>query len=252
MMLTARALGDGGMVLAVFDLTASRRLEAVRRDFVANVSHELKTPLTVILGFAETLAAGDVPQEEGSRFVEAIQSNARRMQQIVDDLLDLSRIQAGKVEVSVTPLSAKSLVDAALAARADSARDAKVELRARLDEPILPVLVDPDRIALVFDNLIGNALRHTAPAKGITVSATPGDGVVRFEVADEGSGIAPEYQQRIFEKFFRVPGTKGEGIGLGLYISREIVTAHGGEMGVSSEPGKGSRFWFTLRVPPRA
>jgi signal transduction histidine kinase len=121
-----------------------------------------------------------------------------------------------------------------------------------LVEPVLPVLVDPDRISLVFDNLVANAIRHSPKEGRIVVRARPSNGQVRFEVEDQGPGIPPEYRQRIFEKFFRMPGTKGEGIGLGLYISREIVAAHGGEMGVDSGPGGGSRFWFTLRVPPRA
>jgi signal transduction histidine kinase len=114
---------------------------------------------------------------------------------------------------------------------------------------VLPVLVDSERIGLVFDNLIGNAIRHSPNGGRIDVRAVPDGQRVRFEVQDQGPGIAPEYRQRIFEKFFRVPGTKGEGVGLGLYISREIVLAHGGDMGVESEPGHGSRFWFTLRVP---
>jgi len=118
-----------------------------------------------------------------------------------------------------------------------------------ITEPVLPVLADPERVGLVFDNLISNAVRHSARGTDVTVRAQANGKQVRFEVADQGQGIAPEYRERIFEKFFRVPGTKGEGIGLGLYISREIVRAHGGEMGVASEPGKGSRFWFTLPVP---
>src|SRR5205085_8316477 len=112
------------------------------------------------------------------------------------------------------------------------------------------VLVDVDRIALVFDNLIGNALRHAGPE--VEIGARALEGQVRFEVRDHGPGIAPEYRDRIFDRFFRVPGTRGEGIGLGLYISREIVRAHGGEMGLQSEPGKGSRFWFTLPLASSA
>ena len=119
-------------------------------------------------------------------------------------------------------------------------------------EPVLPVLADPERVALVLDNLISNAVRHS-PRGGQVLLRTGADGPkVRFEVSDQGAGIPPEYRDRIFEKFFRIPGTKGEGIGLGLYISREIVRAHGGEMGVESDPGSGARFWFTLPVPGAA
>jgi two-component system, NtrC family, sensor histidine kinase KinB len=104
-------------------------------------------------------------------------------------------------------------------------------------------------VALVFENLIANAVRHSPKDGVITVRAAPEDGRVRFDVRDQGPGVPPEYRERIFEKFFRVPGTSGEGIGLGLYISREIVRAHGGEMGVENERGAGARFWFTLPVP---
>ena len=151
------------------------------------------------------------------------------------------------MEVSLKALSAKTLADAAVAAKIEVAREAGVDLTETLGEPVLPVLVDPDRIGLVFENLISNAIRHSPKGGRIEVRAEPEHEKVRFEVRDQGPGVPAEYRHRIFEKFFRVPGTKGEGIGLGLYISREIVLAHGGEMGVDG--GEETRFWFTLRVP---
>jgi len=194
--------------------------------------------------------------ERQADLLHAARDDCERLQGIVDDLLDLSRIQAGKVEVSLRPLSAKSLADAAVAAKIEVAREAGVDLTESLVEPVLPVLVDPERIGLVFENLIANAIRHSPRGGRIEVRAEPDGGRVRFEVRDEGPGVPPEYRHRIFEKFFRVPGTKGEGIGLGLYISREIVLAHGGEMGVDGGDGEGdgplTRFWFTLPVPEPA
>ena len=184
--------------------------------------------------------------EKQQELLYAAREDCERLQGIVDDLLDLSRIQAGKVELSPTPISAKALVEHAVAQEAAAAADAGVKLSATVVEPVLPVNVDPERTALVFTNLIVNALRHSPRGGTIEVRAEPEQGFVRFEVRDEGDGVPREYQARIFEKFFRVPGTRGEGIGLGLYISREIVQAHGGQMGVVSEAGKGSRFWFTL------
>jgi signal transduction histidine kinase len=153
------------------------------------------------------------------------------------------------VEVSPAPISSKALVEGAVAVREGSAEEAGIKLRAEIGEPVLPVLADAERVGLVFDNLIGNAVRHSPRDSDVSVRSEANGKEVRFEVADRGPGVAPEYRDRIFEKFFRVPGTKGEGIGLGLYISREIVHAHGGEMGVESEQGKGARFWFTLPVP---
>ncbi len=243
-----------GASIVLQDVTRLLRFDELKNDLVATVAHEFRTPLTSMRMAVHILLEGIVGplNDKQLDLVGAARDDCERLQGIVEDLLDLSRIQAGKVEVSLTALPAKSILDAAVAAKEDAARDGGLKVEGDLIEPVLPVLVDPDRIHLVFDNLVGNAMRHSPKGSRIVVRARPDKGLVRFEVEDQGPGIPVEYQQRIFEKFFRMPGTKGEGIGLGLYISREIVAAHGGEMGVESEPGKGSRFWFTLRVPPRA
>ncbi len=237
-----------GVTIVLQDVTRLLRFDELKNDLVATVAHEFRTPLTSMRMAVHILLEGMVGalNERQLDLVTAAREDCERLQGIVEDLLDLSRIQAGKVAVSVTPLPAKTLLEAAVQ-RHQQAGGPRLEQR--LGEPVLPVLADPDRIGLVFDNLIGNALRY---AKGhIEVAALPQHDRVRFEVTDDGPGIPAEYQERIFEKFFRLPGAKGEGIGLGLYISREIVAAHGGEMGVESEPGRGARFWFTLRVPSR-
>jgi signal transduction histidine kinase/HAMP domain-containing protein len=243
-----------GSTIVLQDVTRLLRFDELKNDLVATVAHEFRTPLTSMRMAVHILLEGMVGplNDKQLDLVGAARDDCERLQGIVEDLLDLSRIQAGKVEVSLTALPAKSILDAAVAAKEDVARDAGLKIEGDLIEPVLPVLVDPDRINLVFDNLVGNAIRHSPKGGRIVVRARPQTAWVRFEVEDQGPGIPVEYQQRIFEKFFRMPGTKGEGIGLGLYISREIVVAHGGEMGVETEPGKGSRFWFTLRVPPRA
>jgi signal transduction histidine kinase/HAMP domain-containing protein len=240
-----------GVTIVLQDVTRLQRFDELKNDLVATVAHEFRTPLTSMRMAVHILLEGMVGQlnERQLDLVFAAREDCERLQGIVEDLLDLSRIQAGKVEVSLTPLPAKTLLDAAVQRQADAARAAGVRIEQRLVEPVLPVEADPERIALVFDNLIGNALRYATGR--IEVAALPLHDRVRFEVADDGPGIPQEYQERIFEKFFRMPGAKGEGIGLGLYISREIVAAHGGEMGVESSPGAGSRFWFTLRVPSR-
>jgi signal transduction histidine kinase len=240
-----------GVTIVLQDVTRLQRFDELKNDLVATVAHEFRTPLTSMRMAVHILLEGMVGQlnERQLDLVFAAREDCERLQGIVEDLLDLSRIQAGKVEVSLTPLPAKTLLEAAVQRQADAARAAGVRIEQRLVEPVLPVEADPERIALVFDNLMGNALRYATGR--IEVAALPLHDRVRFEVADDGPGIPQEYQERIFEKFFRMPGAKGEGIGLGLYISREIVAAHGGEMGVESSPGAGSRFWFTLRVPSR-
>jgi signal transduction histidine kinase len=233
------------------DVTRLLRFDELKNDLVATVAHEFRTPLTSLRMAIHILAEGTVGSisEKQADLLFAAREDCERLQGIVDDLLDLSRIQSGKVEVSTVALSAKTVLESGAAALEPRAAEAGVDLDVSLEEPIRPVLVDPERIQLVFDNLIGNALRHSRSGDSVELSAAAQDRAVRFEVRDHGDGIPPEYQERIFEKFFRVPGTKGEGIGLGLYISREIVLAHHGDMGVSSAQGKGSCFWFTLPMP---
>jgi len=240
-----------GTTIVLQDVTRLLRFDELKNDLVATVAHEFRTPLTSLRMAIHMLAEGAAGPltDKQADLLYAAREDCERLQGIVDDLLDLSRIQAGKVEVSPAPISSKALVEGAVAGREDAARESGVSLVVDLDEPVVPVFADAERVALVFDNVIANAVRHSPRGGVVTVRARPQDGRVRFEIADEGPGIAPEYRDRIFEKFFRVPGTKGEGIGLGLYISREIVRAHGGDMGVESERGKGARFWFTLPVP---
>jgi signal transduction histidine kinase len=240
-----------GATLVLQDVTRLLRFDELKNDLVATVAHEFRTPLTSLRMAIHILAEATVGPigEKQADLLFAAREDCERLQGIVDDLLDLSRIQSGKVEVSPVALSAKTVLESGVAALEPRAAEAGVQLEVSLEEPIRPVLVDPERIQLVFDNLIGNALRHSRRGGRVELSAAAQDRAVRFEVKDHGEGIPPEYQERIFEKFFRVPGTKGEGIGLGLYISREIVLAHRGEMGVSSAQGEGSRFWFTLPMP---
>ena len=243
-----------GATIVLQDVTRLVRFDELKNDLVATVAHEFRTPLTSLRMAIHILLEGTVGvvNDKQADLLQAAREDCERLQDIVDDLLDLSRIQAGKVEVQPAPISAKSLVEGALANRSAAAAAAKVRLTADIGEPVLPVLADAERISLVLDNLIGNALRHGPPGSEVIVRALPQQDTVRFEVSDQGEGIPPEYRHRIFEKFFRIPGTKGEGIGLGLYLSREIVLAHGGEMGVESEEGMGSCFWFTLPLPGRS
>jgi len=160
--------------------------------------------------------------------------------------LDLSRIETGRVEMRKRPTSTAALLEATLETHQVLSEERGVELVVTplpVDEE---VLVDPERVALVLSNLVANALRHTPAGGQVTLRARPADGWVRFEVSDTGVGITKEHQAHIFEKFFRVPGTPTAGAGLGLFIAKEIVEGHGGEIGVKSEEGRGSAFWFTL------
>ncbi len=243
MMLTARSLGDGGVVLAVFDLTASRRVEAVRRDFVANVSHELKTPLTVILGFAETLAAGDVPPEQGIRFVEAIQSNAQRMQQIVDDLLDLSRIESGGWVPNPVTVDLRAVASEVAAGRLRAALEKGVRLTVEICAGAESAFADPTAIRQVYANLAENAIRHTNSGGSIILFSERSERATTIGVRDSGIGIAPEHLSRIFERFYRADSGRARdsgGTGLGLAIVRHLVEAHRGRVKVESVVGEGT------------
>jgi signal transduction histidine kinase len=241
--LTARPLARGGAVLAAFDLTDVRRLETIRRDFVANVSHELKTPLTVIGGFAETLADPGVEPADRERFAGTIVSNVRRMQRIVDDLLDLSRIESGGwIPDPVLIDVAAAAADAVLPCRA-SANDKGVTLDVDVSPAATPVTADSTALRQVIANLVDNAIRYTPRGGRVTVFADREGGGVWVGVRDTGVGIPVEHLPRIFERFYRVDPARSReagGTGLGLSIVRHLAEAHGGRVRADSTLGRGT------------
>jgi signal transduction histidine kinase len=241
--LAARPLSSGGAVLALFDLSPMRRLETVRRDFVANVSHELKTPLTVIGGFAETLGDEELPAEQRRQFAQTIQIHARRMQRIVDDLLDLSRIESGGWRPNPTTLDLASAAADALATVRDSAVAKRISIDVRPDPDAPRVYADPTAVRQILSNLVENAVRHTPEGGRVTIFSEAAAGGVRLGVRDTGAGIAPEHLQRIFERFYRVDPARSRdagGTGLGLSIVRHLVEAHGGQVRAESAVGRGT------------
>jgi two-component system, NtrC family, sensor histidine kinase KinB len=236
-----------GATIVLQDVTRLMRFDELKNDLVATVAHEFRTPLTS-LRMAIHLCAGEVVgplTEKQADLMATAQQDCERLQSIVDDLLDLSRIQSGRLQLSLSTVAPHELVHAALEEHRSEANAAGIALASLAGEHLPQVSVDRERIALVLSNLVANALKHT-PGGAVEVTAVEGEGSVRFEVKDHGAGIAPEYHERIFEKFFRVPGAPAGGVGLGLYLAREIVEAHGGRIGVESAPGLGSRFWFTV------
>jgi NtrC-family two-component system sensor histidine kinase KinB len=229
---------DSGVTVVLQDVTRLMRFDELKNDLVATVAHELRTPLTSLrmaVHLCLEEAAGPLTEKQ-AELLHAAREDCERLQTIVDDLLDLSRMQSGRVEVSPVPVSPKALAEAA-----------EPKAIVTVVEPISKVLADPERIGLVLHNLLQNAARYS---EHVELRVEPLEGRVRFSVLDRGPGIPAEFRERIFDKFFRVPGSSGEGIGLGLYISREIVQAHGGTIGVDDAPGGGSRFWFTLATVP--
>ncbi len=249
--LTARPLAQGGAVLAIFDLTQRRQLETVRRDFVANVSHELKTPLTVIRGFADTLAADDtLPTDTRREFARAVQTNAERMQRIVDDLLDLSRIESGgwvpnrqAVDVAAVAHDAAQAVTNAAGAK---------HVRIDIVPGVATIHADPTALRQMLSNLIENAVRYTPPGGTVTIQSSSDEAGEHVVVRDTGIGIAPEHLPRIFERFYRADPARARdagGTGLGLAIVRHLAEAHGGRVEASSVPGEGTRVAIHLPRP---
>jgi signal transduction histidine kinase len=243
-LLSGRALPGGGAVFVLHDITALKRLETVRRDFVANVSHELKTPLTVVRGYAETLATGDPPPDTRARFLNAILDNARRMQRLIDDLLDLSRIEsrawAPQPEaVSLEPLARDvwRLVGGPAALEVAVAPDAAT------------VSADAEAVRQILGNILENAQRYTTAGGRVTVRAARSGPMVKVEISDTGAGIPGEHLPRIFERFYRVDPHRSReagGTGLGLAIVKHLVEAHGGRVEADSRLGAGTTVRFTL------
>ena len=250
---TARPLDQrGGAVVALLDLTRLRRLETVRRDFVANVSHELKTPLTVVRGFAETLADDDPPLDVRRQFAQSIATHTRRMQRLVDDLLDLSRIESGGWVPDPRPVSVTALVaEDASASRAAAARKSlrfDVVVGADAEE----VYADATALRQVVGNLVENAIRHTSEG-AVTLSAEREGGGVKISVTDTGCGIATEHLPRIFERFYRVDPARSReqgGTGLGLSIVKHLAEAHGGRVTAHSTLNVGTTIGVWLPDAP--
>jgi signal transduction histidine kinase len=249
--LTARPLGQGGAVVAMYDLTPIRRLEAVRRDFVANVSHELKTPLTVIGGFAETLLDDGLPDVSRRQFTEAVRSNAGRMQRIVDDLLDLSRIESGGWVPAPGWTDVASTAADAFASARPAAEAKGLVLVCEPGAGAERAWVDPTALRQVLGNLVDNAVRHTAAGR-VTVRSRRDGGLVAVQVQDSGSGIPPEHRARVFERFYRVDPARSRdagGTGLGLSIVKHLTEAHGGRVWAEAAPGGGTIIQVTLPDP---
>src|SRR5438876_1040255 len=237
---SARPLAEGGTLLVLSDVTDLRRLETIRRDFVANVSHELKTPLTAIAGYAETLAA-EAAEAQAVGFAQTIVENARRMQRLVDDLLDLSRIESGGWEPQPRTVGVEAAAREAWRRFTERAADRGVLFETAMNEATISG--DPDALQQIFTNLFDNALRHTPRGGRIRVAAERDGGDIVVRVTDTGSGIPAEHLPRIFERFYRVdPGRSRQegGTGLGLSIVKHLVEAHGGRVEAESELGRGT------------
>ena len=243
-----------GSLLLVQDLTRVRRLETVRRDFISNVSHELRTPLASLKALTETLQSGALADPEaGPRFLGRISTEVDALTQMAQELLDLSRIESGQVELILAPLAPKSLITSAADRMKMQAERAGLKLSIKCEDELPNIHADKSRLEQVLVNLIHNAVKFTKPGGEVSIEAESviggapyGDGI-RFAVRDSGVGIPAESLTRIFERFYRVDRSRtGSGTGLGLSISKHIVEAHGGKIWAESDEGRGSVFYFVI------
>jgi two-component system, OmpR family, phosphate regulon sensor histidine kinase PhoR len=257
---SVRAGDTSGAVIVLHDITELRKLERIRRDFVANVSHEFRTPLTAIQGFAETLIAGalDDPQNRG-RFLNIILEHARRLARLTEDLLKLSQMDADRLEIEINPVKVSQLVESCYetARHRAAEKELSLTLAPGLPQNLPDVAGDARRLQEVLQNLLDNAIQYTLPGGKIILSAELKNDGVMFTVSDTGIGIPTADQPRIFERFYRVDAARSReagGTGLGLAIAKHLIEVHGGRIWVESEVGAGSRFHFSVPLfdPERA
>ncbi len=235
-----------GLVGVFHDVTELKKFEKARSEFIANVSHELKTPITSIIGFVETLKDGAINDlKKRDEFLNIIHSHSRRLDNLVNDILSLSRIEFREIEMNPVPISVKEILDNAQALYNNKIKSKKQSLKINIPTELPAAFSDPDMIVQVFSNLIDNAIKFTPERGKIAVEARDVNDFIQIDVSDTGIGIAEEHLSRIFERFYRVDKARSRemgGTGLGLAIVKHIVHANRGEVSVKSEFGKGSTF----------
>jgi signal transduction histidine kinase len=252
-----------GAAIVLQDITRLFRFDQMKNDLVATVAHEFRTPLTSLrmaLHLVTEEAVGPLTEKQAD-LLFAGREDCERLQVIVDELLNLSRIESGTIELRRRRTDPAALIEMAIEPHRGASEQAEVTIRTEALPGLPEVFVDSDRMQLVFSNLLTNAIRFAPRGSEIVVRARPDAATteagshrapvatrIRFEVADGGPGIPREHQAGLFEKFFRVPGSPAGGSGLGLFIAKGVVQAHGGEIGIASAPGKGATFWFTVPV----
>jgi two-component system phosphate regulon sensor histidine kinase PhoR len=256
-------LHAGGSLILVQDLTRVRRLETVRRDFVSNISHELRTPLASLKALTETLQGGAIGDPAaGPRFLERIGAEVDALTQMSQELMDLSRIESGQVQLDLQPISPRQLLQSAADRMKMQSERGGVAVQLDCAEDLPNVRADASRLEQVLVNLIHNGIKFTRPGGQLVLSAQvvphgeaqgpearSASGHVQFSIKDTGIGIPADDVPRIFERFYRVEKSRtGGGTGLGLSIARHIVEAHGGRIWVESVQGQGSNFLFTLSI----
>ena len=250
----ATVMKDGkveGSVLVFHDITELRRLENIRRDFVANVSHELRTPISSIKGYSETLLEGAIEDKDNAKdFISIIYKESNRLAKLIDDLLNLSKIESNGMKMVFLPVDILSVMNRIVSIINKQAELKSISIKLDTASNLQKVLADETRLSQVILNLLDNAIKYTHENGVITITVLSKDAkFIQVDVSDTGIGIPEKDLPRIFERFYRVDKARSRelgGTGLGLSIVKHIIQAHGGEVWVKSEPGKGSIFSFTI------
>lgn len=242
--------GDFSLLLFLQDITEEKRVETIKKDFVANVSHELRTPLASIKGYSETLIDGGMDDKETLKeFLKIIDRHATRMSRLIDDLLTLSRLESHQMTIVSAPVDLKDLILSITTGFEKQARDKGIRLNSEIPDDLPRVLGDRDRLEQVVVNLLDNAIKYTPSGGSVAVTACKNDGAVVVDIKDTGIGIPAGDIPRIFERFYRVDKARSRelgGTGLGLAIVKHIIQVHNGRLHVESSPGRGSTFSFSL------
>ena len=250
-------IGEGGgerpgVVTVFYDLSKLRRLETVRTEFITNLSHELRTPLSILAGYLEPLEdPASLKGEEGREILQVLRRNCDRLTMLVKDLLELSRIELGKIELKKEPRKPEKILGEVREDWKQAFAKKKVAVETACEEGLPEVSSDPLRTGQIFSNLMDNALRFAPAGSRVRLGAQRKGAVVEFFVGDEGEGIPPGKLERIFERFFRVDESRTRdrgGTGLGLSIVKHLVQLHGGQIRAESIPGKGTKIYFTMPI----
>lgn len=239
-----------GSVILLQNITPYKELDFAKTNFIATVSHELKTPISAIkmsLQLLENKQVG-ILNDEQQRLVDSINDDAGRLLKITAELLNMTQVETGTIQMSVLPTPPREIVEYAVNANAAAAAQKNIRIDINLDGEILNVLADKDKTSWVLTNLVSNAIRYSYENSSISIDVTSDAGRIKISVMDTGQGIAPEYKDKIFDRYFRIPGTRREGTGLGLSISKEFIEVQGGSIAVESKYGVGSTFTLDLPV----
>jgi len=238
-----------GQVIVLKNITPFKELDVAKTNFIATVSHELKTPLAssdFSLKLLEDERVGSLTPEQ-KELVQSLKDDNKRLLRILSELLDLSQVESGKIQLNIQPIQADLLVRRAVESVQNVAKEKNISIKKELKDTLPDIKVDTDKTVWVLNNFLTNAIRYSSRDSDVIIEVDKKDGSIQFSVKDFGKGIAPEYKNKIFDRYFRIPGTK-EGTGLGLAICKEFIETQGGKIWLESEIGSGSRFGFSFPI----